>query len=338
MADQALFNVLRAWDANGYAAPNATITFYASGTLTEIDVWTDSTESTLRTNPVVSDGNGVFPQCWVAETARGILRDEDGVILADIDPVPSISAAFGAAAQISFEPSVNVAATNVQDAINVVDTNARAREAVISAAKQPLDADLTAIAALSRTRGDLIRGGASAWERVALGTTGRVVRSNGTDVTWDDATKLSASQSASGVVVNFTGIPSWANVIQVNLSGVSLSGTDDLLVQLGTASAHVNTGYGGGANFLGAGNAGTASSAGFMVRLASAARAATGIVNITRLTDDTWIASHACAVSSTGECSIGGGSLALGDTLTRLRVVPTGSDTFDAGTISVTWF
>lgn len=50
--------------------------------------------------------------------------------------------------------------------------------------RQPLDADLTAIAGLTRTRGDIIRGGATAWEDLALGATNTVLTSNGTDAIW----------------------------------------------------------------------------------------------------------------------------------------------------------
>lgn len=49
---------------------------------------------------------------------------------------------------------------------------------------QAQDTDLDAIAALARARGDLMRGGASAWERLALGSTGEVIGSDGTDLAY----------------------------------------------------------------------------------------------------------------------------------------------------------
>src|SRR6185503_13873631 len=55
---------------------------------------------------------------------------------------------------------------------------------VLISTKQPLDADLTAIAGLTRTRGDLIIGGASAWIDLAIGSANRVLRSDGTDPSW----------------------------------------------------------------------------------------------------------------------------------------------------------
>lgn len=52
------------------------------------------------------------------------------------------------------------------------------------AAFQPLDADLTAIAGISGIRGDVIVRGVSAWQRLAVGTTGQVLTTDGTDVSW----------------------------------------------------------------------------------------------------------------------------------------------------------
>ncbi len=49
---------------------------------------------------------------------------------------------------------------------------------------QPYDPDLAAIAGLTRTRGDLIVGGASGWTDLALGTSGYHLQSDGTDVGW----------------------------------------------------------------------------------------------------------------------------------------------------------
>lgn len=47
-----------------------------------------------------------------------------------------------------------------------------------------LDADLKAIGNLTRTRGDLIVGGASDWVDLAVGASGRYLRSDGTDPAW----------------------------------------------------------------------------------------------------------------------------------------------------------
>ena len=52
------------------------------------------------------------------------------------------------------------------------------------AAFQPLDADLTALAGLTRTRGDLIVGSATQWTDLAVGASARILQSDGTDPSW----------------------------------------------------------------------------------------------------------------------------------------------------------
>ena len=65
---------------------------------------------------------------------------------------------------------------------------------------QPLDADLTAIAGLSPSRGGVIRRGAAAWENVALGATGANLCSDGTDAVW--CALISASSAIDFASIN----------------------------------------------------------------------------------------------------------------------------------------
>ena len=204
MADQALFDVLRAWDANGYAAPLATATFYATGTLTEIDVYVDAAQSTLSTNPVPADGNGVFPQRFLAESARAIIRDADGVTLYDLDPVPMVKTDFGSASEVSFSPTANIPAATVQPAIELVDTNWRAAVAAAELAAQPLDADLTALAAIAGVQGDLITRGATVWERKAKGTALQRLRMNAAATTQEYAGFWDYTSAAQVIAANTT--------------------------------------------------------------------------------------------------------------------------------------
>lgn len=62
------------------------------------------------------------------------------------------------------------------------DANAAAQLVTLGA--QPSDQDLTDIAGLTRTRGDLLVGGASAWTDLALGAAGTALVSDGTDPVW----------------------------------------------------------------------------------------------------------------------------------------------------------
>ncbi|MEN6337041.1 MAG: hypothetical protein ABFE01_22520, partial [Phycisphaerales bacterium] len=88
---------------------------------------------------------------------------------------------------------------------------------------QPLDGDLTAIAALTVARGSLItgQGGTPAWAALAIGTTGKYLRSDGTDAAW--ATIAAGdlptnSDSSAGTVASGSGQN--AKVWKTDASGV----------------------------------------------------------------------------------------------------------------------
>jgi len=63
----------------------------------------------------------------------------------------------------------------------------------------------------------------------------------------------SPTASTSGTSIDFTGIPAWAKRVTVNLSAVSTSGTNHLLIQVGDAGGVETSGYDGNAVGLGAG-------------------------------------------------------------------------------------
>jgi hypothetical protein len=116
-------------------------------------------------------------------------------------------------------------------------------------------------------------------------------------------------------------------------SGVSLSGTSSLLVQLGagsvTSSGYVSTS-------ISANNAnlttGANSTSGFVLQSNSAAYVISGQMVITTLGSNIWSNSHACTQATTNICT-GGGTVTLGGThLTAVRITTVGgTDTFDAG-------
>lgn len=79
-----------------------------------------------------------------------------------------IAAASGAGA-VGFNPAGTIEATDVQAAIEELDTEVYAAIAALSSVYQPLDADLTAIAALAST-GLLNRTGAATFGQVEIAT------------------------------------------------------------------------------------------------------------------------------------------------------------------------
>jgi hypothetical protein len=151
---------------------------------------------------------------------------------------------------------------------------------------------------------------------------------------------LYTEKTATGTSVDFspadnTGIPSWAKRITVMLSGVSTSGTSLPLIQLGDSGGFEITGYLSSSVQLAAGNNVDSSTAGFVIRSATAANVLSGSVIIENIGGNAWV-SHHVLKQSTGGVIAGGGDKTLSDTLTQVRITTVGgADLFDAGTINI---
>lgn len=149
---------------------------------------------------------------------------------------------------------------------------------------------------------------------------------------------LSTAVSASGSSVSFINIPSWVTRITIMFNGVSLNGTNSTIVSLGTSGGIVSSGYSGGMMYTTAsGVLGTSSpTSGFGIYTAVAAAAHTGHMIITNITGTTWVSSHTLA-SSNPLSLVGGSSVDIAGTLTQLQIAPSGANSFDAGTINISY-
>lgn len=145
------------------------------------------------------------------------------------------------------------------------------------------------------------------------------------------------SVSASGTSVDFTSIPSWVKRITVMFNGVSTNGTSLPQVQLGDAGGVENTGYVCFAGLIaGASVVGASYTSGFVSNLNNAGNNLSGTMVLTLLGSNTWTATYNLGSPGSTALSLGGGSKALSDTLTQVRITTVnGTDTFDAGTINI---
>ena len=146
-------------------------------------------------------------------------------------------------------------------------------------------------------------------------------------------TLATAVPSTSGTSIDFTSIPSWVKRITVMFAGVSLSGTSSVLVQIG-AGGVTTSGYSSGSFQQ---DADSTSTAGFIVRGASASDNLHGRMEISVLNSATyvWTENHGCFRSG-GVSVAGGGSVTLAGVLDRVRITTVnGTDTFDAGSINI---
>jgi hypothetical protein len=133
---------------------------------------------------------------------------------------------------------------------------------------------------------------------------------------------------------DFTGIPSWVKKITVIFNGLSLSGSDNILVQLGAGST-TSSGY--TAASYATNNTGVSSTSGFPCLLGTASLSAVGSMTITNISGNIWVSSHAYTAAGATASVVGGGTITLSGTLDRVIITRTGTNTFDAGTINILW-
>lgn len=143
--------------------------------------------------------------------------------------------------------------------------------------------------------------------------------------------------------VDFTGIPSWVKRITLAFRGVSTSGSSPIIVQLGTSASFTTTGYLNGV--LNSGGSGTQSNNTITNGLAidsggagslGASTVRHGTMTILNIDGNNWVSSSIVGFTQTNIVEAAGGSVALSDTLTRLRLNTFGgTETFDAGSVNV---
>lgn len=152
--------------------------------------------------------------------------------------------------------------------------------------------------------------------------------------------EYASPKSASGTFVDFTGIPSWAKRITVMFNGVSTNGASGLILQVGSSTSILTSGYLGSGAFITSGPGASSFTTGFAVSgggVATNTRSGTTI--LTKMVDNTIVSSSNGGFVETAGTYNGGGHIALSSSiLTQIRITTVnGTDLFDAGTINVMW-
>jgi hypothetical protein len=147
-----------------------------------------------------------------------------------------------------------------------------------------------------------------------------------------------AVASTSGTSIDFTSIPAGVRRITVMLSGVSTNGSTNTLIQIGAGSV-TTSGYASASGIISGTNTAAilTSTTGFIIRDSQGAgRVTSGLLFLTNITGNTWVSSHSIGDQTSGIVANGGGNIALGGTLDRVRITTVGNtDTFDAGSINI---
>jgi hypothetical protein len=150
-------------------------------------------------------------------------------------------------------------------------------------------------------------------------------------------TQGTAVASTSGTSIDFTSLPAWVKRITVMFSGVSLSSTANLLIQLGVSGTPETSGYTSVGNITtAAGVAQVTSTAGFIIYASTATYAQNGAVRFQNITGNTWVAEGIlCNTTTQNYTAFVAGSKALAGVLNMVRITSTSTDTFDAGSINI---
>lgn len=146
--------------------------------------------------------------------------------------------------------------------------------------------------------------------------------------------------STSGTSIDFTSIPAGTKRITLMFDVVSTSGTSAPLIQLGDSGGVEVTGYEAVAAYLAStASAGAATStSGFNLYSILAANTIRGsyIFSLLDASTNTWVGQSVLYINNFAVMSAGVKSLSA--TLDRIRITTTnGTDTFDAGTINISW-
>ena len=124
--------------------------------------------------------------------------------------------------------------------------------------------------------------------------------------------------------------------IILNLHEISLSGGDNLLVQIGDSGGFETADYLSTSAYAGASSSYTSDTSGFAIVSSSSTAVFSGLcfISLVDSSTNTWVSSHT-GKHATNYVIWGGGSKSLSSTLTQVRLTRTGSNTFDNGKVNI---
>ena len=175
-----------------------------------------------------------------------------------------------------------------------------------------------------------------AWPLERSGTAHHILAENIVSALGAAALGSASSVSLSGTAVDFTSIPSGVNWVEIMLAGAALSGTDNILIQVGGSGGIENSGYISTSSTVSSGSSAIVSvTVGYVVRT-SGSTGATGKVSMARGSANDWYI-NGSVLNDTGALTSVAGNKGITGSLSEIRITRTGSDTFTAGTAIIRW-
>lgn len=151
-----------------------------------------------------------------------------------------------------------------------------------------------------------------------------------------------AQASTSGTAITFSSIPSGVRKIHVMFSGVSTSGTSNVMIQIGDSGGVETSAYLGAASTITTATPATANfTTGFGVTATTIAGMivhGTATLTLMNSSANTWSYTSLAGHSNTTTFSMGAGVKSISAVLDRVVVTTVGgADTFDAGSINISY-
>lgn len=154
----------------------------------------------------------------------------------------------------------------------------------------------------------------------------------------EDFTRATLVTPAPFSSASWISLPSWIKRITVSYWGISLNGTDHILIQLGSGGTYLTSSYYSVSNYTTSGGAtsGVSSGSGFVLFAGDTNNILTGRYTFDNITANAWVGSG-LHVYDNNNIFVGTdvGKVSLPGTLDSIRVIGSGSNTFDAGQINI---
>lgn len=164
-------SIAQLYDASGNPYAGGKCYIYQTGTTTPLSLFSNEALSVAASNPLVADSAGIFPTVYIAQTKfKAVFTTSADVTIKTVDPVYSIGLSDNIdGGDVIFDGSgIGYSSDNVQDAIEEAAGEISGRIA----------------ASTMTTRGDMLVRNATVPARLPLGTSGQVLKSDGTDPAW----------------------------------------------------------------------------------------------------------------------------------------------------------
>jgi hypothetical protein len=201
--------------------------------------------------------------------------------------------------------------------------------------------DGTDLTSTLTTQGDILYRDGSGLQRLGAGTSGYFLKTQGTGANpvWGEVQAGMTSGTAvtgSGSVIDFTGIPSTAKHIIIGLHQVKTTDNGEIGVQLGTSGGIQTTNYkGGGIYVYSTGVGGQLHTNGFFAFSGSLSHFWGGIIMVSNLDSNIWVSHSNLYLSDDTRFDSGGGSVSLGSTLDRVRIITNSGGGINSGTVNI---